>query len=164
MPEENAPSPAAVRAPDSESDPIFGRLEDQIGWYDRKSQSAQRIFTRIKIVEILAAAAIPFLAALSFPRDKLVTAGLGVLITVLEGLLHLKQYQQNWTNYRSTCEALKHEKFVYLAGAGPYMNVPNPRALLAERVESTVSQEHAQWASVQQQAAKTQGNRPGAAA
>ncbi len=157
MTDENAVRPA-VPAPDAQSDPIFGRLEDQIDWYDRKSRSAQRIFKRVKIVEILAAAAIPFLAGLNYPHDKLVTGGLGVIITILEGLLHLNQYQQNWTNYRSTCEALKHEKYVYLAKAGPYATAADPRAMLAERVESTVSQEHAQWASVQQQASKAQGN------
>lgn len=164
MPEDSATSSPAVSLPDPKSDPIFGRLEDQIDWYDRKSRSAQRIFKRIKVVEILAAAMIPFLAALSFRYDNLITAGLGVLITVLEGVLHLNQYQQNWSNYRSTCEALKHEKFVYLAGAGPYRSAPDAHALLAERIESTVSQEHAQWASVQQQAAKTQGNTAGSAA
>ena len=131
MPEQSAAGTASLSVPDPKSDPIFNRLEDQIDWYDRKSRSAQRIFKRIKVIEILAAAAIPFLAALTFPYDKLVTAGLGVLITVLEGLLHLNQYQQNWSNYRSTCEALKHEKFVYLAGAGPYTTVPDRRALRA---------------------------------
>ena len=59
--------------------------------------------------------------------------------------------------YRSTCEALKHEKYVYLASAGPYTNATAAHALLAERIESTVSQEHAQWSSVQQQAAKAEG-------
>jgi uncharacterized protein DUF4231 len=157
MPEANAVQ-AATLSPDPKLDPIYGRLEDQIDWYDRKSRSAQRIFKRVKIVEILGAAAIPFLAGLNYPGDKMVTGGLGVLITILEGLLHLNQYQQNWANYRSTCEALKHEKFVYLAKAGPYATAPDPRALLAERVESTVSQEHAQWASVQQQSSKEQGN------
>lgn len=158
MPEDAAVRSAAIAVPDPKSDPIFGRLEEQIDWYDRKSRSAQRFFKRIKIFEIVAAAAIPFLAGLNYQHDKLVTGGLGVLITILEGLLHLNQYQQNWTNYRSTCEALKHEKYVYLAHAGPYAHAEDPHALLAERIESTVSQEHAQWASVQQQAAKTQGN------
>lgn len=157
MPPDSAAPPTSTTAPDPGTDPIFGRLEDQIDWYDRKSRSAQRKFKRIKVIEILAAAAIPFLAAVGFNQEKLVTAGLGVLITILEGLLHLNQYQQNWTTYRSTCEALKHEKFVYLAKAGPYANAPDPRALLAERVESTVSQEHAQWASVQQQAVNADG-------
>lgn len=138
----------------AESDPIIQRLEDQIAWYDRKSQVNQRSYKRIKIAEIIAAAMIPFLAALSLPHITYVTGALGVLITVLEGMLHLNQYQQNWTAYRSTCESLKHEKFTYLAKAAPYAAVADPHALLAERIESLVSQEHAKWASVQQQELK----------
>ncbi|MGA8531868.1 MAG: DUF4231 domain-containing protein [Acidobacteriaceae bacterium] len=136
------------------NDPIFARLEDQIAWYDRKSLSAQHVFKRIKIIEILSAAMIPFLAAVPFKDDKLVTAGLGVLITILEGILHLNQYQQLWNTYRSTCESLKHEKYTYLGHAGPYAGAADPHALLAERVESLVSQEHAQWTSFQQQSGK----------
>ena len=127
------------------------RLEDQIAWYDRKSQVNQRVYKRIKIVEILAAAVIPFLAAFRLPSVGMVAGGLGMLITVLEGILHLNQYQQNWIAYRSTCESLKHEKYTYLGKASPYANVADPHALLAERIESLVSQEHAKWASVQQQ-------------
>ena len=142
----------------AEIDPVMARLEDQIEWYDRKSLHNQKIYKGIKTVEIIAAALIPFLGAFSkdAPRIVWVSGALGVLITVLEGLLHLNQYQQNWAAYRSTCESLKHEKFVYLARASPYNGIADPRALLAERVESLVSQEHAKWASMQQQAkAKT---------
>ena len=132
----------------------MARLEDQIDWYDRKSCKNQRTFRHIKTTEIIAAALIPFVSVFRFSFVSYATAGLGVLITVLEGMLHLNQYQQNWINYRSTCEELKHEKFVYLGHAGPYAAAADPRALLAERVESLVSQEHAQWASVQQQSGK----------
>src|SRR6266481_2951680 len=137
-----------------EADPVMERIEDQIGWYDRKSLINQQSFKRIKMTEILAAAVIPFLAAFNLPRVGWVTGGLGVLITLLEGMLHLNLYQQNWIAYRSTCESLKHEKYVYLGKAPPYTNVADPHALLAERIESLVSQEHAKWASVQQQEAK----------
>jgi hypothetical protein len=135
----------------ADSDPIMERLEDQLAWYDRKSLVNQRAYKRIKIAEILAAAIIPFLVGSGLPHSNIVTGGLGVLITLLEGLLHLNQYQQNWINYRSTCEALKHEKYTYLGKAAPYANVPDTHALLAERIESLVSQEHAKWASTQQQ-------------
>jgi hypothetical protein len=138
-----------------EIDPIMERLEDQIGWYDRKSITNEQYFKRIKMLEIAAAATIPFLSAFTFSRMMWVTGGLGVLITVLEGMLHLNQYQQNWIAYRSTCESLKHEKYVYLGKASPYAGVADPRALLAERIESLVSQEHAKWASVQQQEPKS---------
>ena len=126
--------------------------------YDRKSLVNQRAYKRIKIAEILAAAMIPFLAGLRVSYTGIVTGGLGVLITVFEALLHLNQYQQNWINYRSTCEALKHEKYTYLGKAAPYANIPDPHALLAERIESLVSQEHAKWASTQQQEPGKQQN------
>jgi Protein of unknown function (DUF4231) len=143
MPPENA---SAV-----DLDPTMARLEDQIAWYDRRSSINQRVYKRMKLVEILAAALIPFLAAWSFPHVLLATAALGLLITVIEGALHLNQYQENWIAYRSTCESLKHEKYAYLGKASPYTSdVADPHALLAERVESLVSQEHAKWASAQQ--------------
>lgn len=108
-------SATVAKLPDS--DPIMERLEDQLAWYERKSTTNQRAYKQIKIVEILAAAIIPFLAALRRTDIGMVTGGLGVLVTVLEGMLHLNQYQQNWINYRSICEALKHEKYTYLGNA-----------------------------------------------
>jgi len=135
----------------SEVDPIMDRLDDQIAWYDRKSGVNQRSFKLIKVVEICSAALIPLVAALNPPHALLVTGGLGAVITVLEGLVQLNQYQQNWIAYRSTCESLKHEKYVYLGKASPYSNAADPHALLAERIESLVSQEHAKWASAQQE-------------
>jgi uncharacterized protein DUF4231 len=138
-------------APSLASDPIIERLEDQIGWYDRKSISNMHWFKRIKITEIVSAAIIPFLAATNVPRVAVATGVLGVLITVFEGMLQLNQFHENWIRYRSTCESLKHEKYIFLANAAPYSNAEKPRALLAERVESLVSQEHAKWATVQQQ-------------
>ena len=113
-----------------------------------------RWFKRLKIMEIVSAAIIPFLAASHLPRAGAATGILGILITVFEGMLQLNQFHENWIRYRSTCEALKHEKYIFLANAAPYSDVEKPRALLAERVESLVSQEHAKWASVQQQAPK----------
>jgi Protein of unknown function (DUF4231) len=132
-------------------DPIIERLEDQISWYDLRSISNMRWYKRLKISEIASAAVIPFLAASNIPRAEIATGALGVLVTVFEGMLQLNQFHENWIRYRSTCESLKHEKYIYLANAGPYANIEKPRALLAERVESLVSQEHAKWATVQQQ-------------
>lgn len=136
------------------TDPIMGRLEDQIAWYDCRSLRNQRTYKQIKVIEILAAAMIPFIAAFSMPHAALVTGSLGVLITVLEGLIHLNQYQQNWTAYRSTCEALRHEKYVYLGKAAPYANTADAYALLAERIESLISQENSKWTSAQSQEGK----------
>jgi len=130
-----------------DTDPIVERLEQQIKWYDDKSLSNQHTFRTFKVVEIISAALIPFLPALPIPspQSTWVTGGLGVLITVIEGLLQLNKYQENWISYRSTCEALKHEKYLYAGNASPYAGAQDAHAMLAERVESLVSQEHAKW-------------------
>ncbi|MGC1903942.1 MAG: DUF4231 domain-containing protein [Candidatus Acidiferrum sp.] len=140
----------------SSSDPIMERLDDQIGWYDKRSRSSMRWFKRLKISEIAFAAVIPLLAASHLAYAAVATGILGVLVTVFEGLLQLNRYHENWIDYRSTCESLKHEKYIYLAGAGPYTGANNARAMLAERVEALVSQEHAKWATVQQQQPQAQ--------
>jgi uncharacterized protein DUF4231 len=137
-------------------DPIMQRLEEQIAWYDTKSASNRRWFKRLKMTEIVAAAFIPFVAASKIPHSEIATGILGVLITVFEGTLQLNQFHENWIEYRATCESLRHEKYMFMAGAGPYTGVENPRALLAERVEALVSQESAKWASMQQQSSKGQ--------
>lgn len=136
----------------SEADPTLERLEDQINWYDRKSNQNHRVYKWLKIIEIVAAALVPLFAGLKMPAA--VTGSLGVLIAALEGLLQLNQYHHNWIAYRSTCETLKHEKYLYLANAGPYSTATAAHALLAERVESLVSQEESKWAAGQEEAAK----------
>jgi hypothetical protein len=140
------------------SDPILQRLEEQISWYDSKSTSNMHWFKRIKITEIVAAAIIPLLAASHFAQAAIITGVLGVVITVFEGMLQLNQYHENWVRYRSTCESLKHEKYIFLGGAAPYGSVEKPLALLAERVESLVSQEHARWESVQREDPKAKSD------
>lgn len=131
--------------------PAWARLEDQIAWYDTKSQYNQRWFKGLKILQIVVAAAIP--VAVGEWSTGLIGAG-GALIVALEGLQQLQQYQQNWTTYRSTAERLKHEKYLFLAEAGPYAGAERPEAMLAERVEGLVSQEHAAWASQQEEATR----------
>jgi len=123
------------------------RLEDQLAWYDAKSLHHKRWYQWLKVCQIIVAAAIPAVVAAGASAG--VAGALGAVVVVLEGLQQLFQFQQNWIAYRSTAEGLKHEKFLYLAAAGPYAGFDGRDRLLAERVESLVSQEHAAWAEVQ---------------
>lgn len=136
------------------ADLTLDRLEEQIQWYDQRSKRNQRLFKWLKWVQIVAAAIIPFAAGIG--AHAVVTGGLGVLIVVVEGLQQLNQYDHNWISYRSTCEELKHEKYLYHAKAGPYVTAAavDSHALLAERVETLVSREHAKWVSTLEQAVK----------
>jgi hypothetical protein len=48
----------------------LSRLDDQIAWYDRKSQHSRRWFKRLKVSQIVTAAAIPVAAASSRPAVR----------------------------------------------------------------------------------------------
>lgn len=136
----------------TEPDSGYTRLEQQIAWYDRKSGEAQRYYKWGKYAVIVASASISIVALLGW---KIVTAVLGALIAVLEGMQHINQWQHNWITYRSTCEALRHEKYTYLERADPYEggSETEARKLLVERVESLISTEHSKWIASQEKAA-----------
>ena len=138
--------PLNATAPSDDS--TVSRLEDQIAWYDAKSGENQRRFKVLKGIQLISAAAIPVVA--SFNADPAIAAVLGGLIVVVEGFQQLNQYQQNWALYRSNAEALKHEKFLFLARAGPYAHSKNGVSLLADRIEGLISQEHAKWVSARE--------------
>jgi Protein of unknown function (DUF4231) len=142
-----------VSSPDEHS-VSRARLEDQLAWYDRKSVDCARRFKVLKGAEMIAAAAIPVVAVEHTPA--ITAAVLGALVLLVEGFLQLNQYQQNWITYRATAEALKHEKFLYLARADVYAHARHPDALLAERIERLISQEHARWETARRQTEEPQ--------
>ena len=69
--------------PAEAEDPTWGRLEDQIGWYSRKSVENQRLYKWLQLLEIAVAASLPVVAAVHSP--VWVTGALAAVIVVLEG-------------------------------------------------------------------------------
>ncbi|WP_024805171.1 DUF4231 domain-containing protein [Nocardia sp. BMG51109] len=124
------------------ADVAWARLTDQLEWYDTKSVGAQRAYKRLKLAQLVVAATVPVVAAFHFSSG--LTATLAALVVVGEGAQQLFQWHTNWLLYRSTAEALKHEKYLYLASVGEYSN-SHKAAVLLERVEAIVSNEHRRW-------------------
>ena len=128
---------------------ISDRLDDQIGWYDRKSLSNQNWYRGLRMVQVLAAALIPFLTAY-LPPDKSTTqlfvGLLGVAIAIVTATLDLWRCQEHWIQYRTTCESLKKEKILFLTESEPYGDdaATNFR-LLVHRAETLISKENSNW-------------------
>ena len=137
------------------SGPTWERLEDQLGWYGHKSSVAQRMYKRVKLGQLIVGAAVPVVAGLQV--SAALTATLAASVVVAEGAQQLYQWQTNWVQYRSTAEALKHEKYLYLAATGPYSGDDRNR-VLAERLEGLVSQEHAKWTEARREEKLTSRN------
>lgn len=131
------------------SHPAWIRLESEISWYDHKSTSCQSRYKCLKFAQMSLAVAIPVFGALSWDYSRIMTSISGALIAVLEGVQHMNQYSTLWISYRATTERLKHEKFLFLSGAGSYKHRENEERLilLSERTEELVSTEQKNWFS-----------------
>jgi len=122
------------------------RLDDQIGWYDRKSCWNQRLHKRLRLLEVVAASSIPFLtgfiAQYSFMTH--VVAVVGVAVAVISGAFALFKFQENWIEYRTTAETLKQQKYLFITQTSPY-DGEGAFHTLVETVEGLISQENSKW-------------------
>ena len=131
------------------NDYIAERLDDQVAWYDRKSLLNQKRYKTLRMTQFLAAALIPFMTTYLAPEQptiKLLVGLLGVTVAVITATLDLFRFQEHWIGYRTTCESLKKEKYLFLTESEPYATdrTTNYR-LLVQRSEALISRENSHW-------------------
>ena len=142
------------------NDYLTDRVDNQIDWYDKKSSWNQRLYKRLQILQIAAAASIPIFAGFITPEAtdmKHVVASIGALIAIISGILSLYKFQENWIQYRTVSESLKHQKYLFLTKTYPY-HTEDAYHVLVETVENLIAQENSKWSQYIQQKEKTEGN------
>jgi len=137
------------------------RYQDQIDWYDRKAARNQTIYRKLQWSVVVLAAITPVLIELDL--DDLIIEGLGhaptltsAIVAILTAGLSTFKYQENWINYRTTCETLRKERHFYDAGVGDYRTTDDREALFVDRVESLISRENTMWVSAHKTETKTE--------
>lgn len=125
---------------------ITSRVDDQINWYDKNSKSSQLKFKSLRIIEVICAALIPLIAGFNLLGclSILSVSILGIVIAICAALIGIGNYQENWIEYRTTCESLRHEKFLFLTKAQPY-DLEGAFGLFVQRVEGMISKENSAW-------------------
>ena len=124
---------------------IKDRVEDQIVWYDRKSGLNKMWFIILQIATLVASASVPVFTIFSTEMcARLTVAILGSVTAIFTGIVSLYQFREHWIEYRTTAESLKHEKYMYQTGTGPYVE-DGAFSILVERIEALVSQENTAW-------------------
>jgi hypothetical protein len=153
---------ATAKAQEPKLPPLWERLNDEIAWYDRKASKAQQSYKAAKITIIVLALALPVIAeygeipGFHDSRALLVAIAAGGIL-LLEGLQQVNKWQENWILYRSTCENLRNERHLFFEKAGPYANLKPHEAqrLLAERMGTMTTAEHAKWIQTRHQKGET---------
>lgn len=127
---------------------INGRYKNQIVWYDKKAIRHHGAYQIFQWATIILSAFTPILIVIAVLGDILsiwISVGIAVLVAISTTALKTFKYQENWINYRTTCETLRKEKHFYDAGIQGYDTVEDKEALFVERVESLISRENTLW-------------------
>ncbi len=127
---------------------LVDRVDDQINWLSAKAAFNQTRYKRLRVLQLLCSASIPFLVATISDNTgplKWIAGGLGVIVTIAEGLQALYKYHELWLQYRGTSEALKREKMLFLSGSGRYGGAENAFSAFVVEVENILANENTQW-------------------
>ena len=83
------------------------RYEDQIDWYDKKSIWNQKLYRYFQWSVIILAAITPVLVAIECELTRWLAVIIAALVAIGTSILKTFKYQENWINYRTTCETVK---------------------------------------------------------
>lgn len=127
------------------NDYLKNRYEKEITWYDRSASWNHKAYQVSHWMTIFFAALTPILIVVGEGWVEWIAVASAILIAIATGALKAFKYQENWINYRTTCETLRKEIHFYKAQTQGYDNVENREALFVERVESLISRENTLW-------------------
>ena len=122
------------------------RYYPQIDWYDKKAVQNKHKYTMLQWGLIILSAITPIIIALDLvkPIPIIISSFVAILTTGIKTF----KFQENWINYRTTCETLKKEIHFYNSGTNEYANVKDKEAKFVERVESLISRENTLWLTI----------------
>lgn len=127
---------------------LIDRVDNQINWYDKKSTTAQKFYKLYQIIEIILAALIPLFSgyATVCPLIPIIIGIFGATIAVIEAITKLYKFHENWIQYRSTCELLRYQKYLYITGSAPYnKDEETIDNIFVRNIENIISSENNQW-------------------
>jgi uncharacterized membrane protein YdbT with pleckstrin-like domain len=127
------------------------RYEKEIKYYDDRSKWNHSAFQVSQWTVIIFSAITPALVVVSTGWIRWVTVCVAIIVAIASGALRAFKYQENWVNYRTTCETLRKEISYFTAEVQGYERVEDKQALFVERIESLISRENTLWISTHQE-------------
>lgn len=125
---------------------IEERLNPEIKWYSSKSSVNQKRYKICQVSEIILATLIPLLS--SYASNKyiaLIVGVFGAIIAIIESISKLYKFHENWIQYRTTAEMLKHEKYLFITHSRPYCSEETINNIFIQNIEEIISSESKSW-------------------
>ncbi len=124
---------------------IAERVNDAIAWYDKSADKQKKLYLRMRATTVIGGAIVPVLVNVNIPYIDIATTIISLIVVLLVSLESVYHYREQWTNYRSTEQSLRHEYFLFTSKGGLYATKNRAAAYqhFVERVEELISSENA---------------------
>lgn len=74
---------------------------------------------------------------------------MGAIIAIIESVTKLFKWHENWIEYRTTCELLRYQKYLYLTKSAPYNVEPETiDNIFVRNIENIISSENNKWKNI----------------
>jgi len=134
---------------------LLQRWQTQRDYYSKQSARNKRWHQGLQLFIAVGAIAVPII--LNIPEiPKQIPTILSGLVAGAAALENVYRFGDNWRNFRQTLEALKRERALFDASAGPYRDSENAFTLFVERVESLTSEETMRYFPKERERAQVQ--------
>ncbi len=131
---------------------IRSRIEDQIAYYESKSQYNKKIYYATSILAVVTSALVPVVSVF-MPSDivpKLIITLLSATTTILTSLQVLFNAKDLWTKYRFNASRLTACLHQYYSHSGPFAGHSEEEAfqLLVQMSEAQMEDENKGWGTM----------------
>lgn len=116
------------------------RVDDQYGWFEKKS-SRNQLWYKLLNFSVIALTAVMPLAIVYCPcLAKWASAACAVML----GAVNFFKFEEKWKIYRATAETIKRERLLFINEAGKYKE-GNADELFIEIIESIIAESNSDW-------------------
>lgn len=123
---------------------IQKRYKHQLEWLNGKAKLYKVVYAFGSGTVIVFSAIIPVLIQVS-DKTRCLASVLSIIVAIIGGLLSRFAPYRLWQQYRITAETLVAEFWSYKSHVGDYKSAVDADELFAERVQSILKAEHADW-------------------
>lgn len=124
---------------------LKNRYNQQIDYYNKAAIRNHRAYTILQFTLIILSAITPVLIVIGGESGRWLAVLVSAIVAITASTLKVFKFQENWINYRTTCETLRKEFHYFQARIYDYENVDDPEAVFVDRVETLISREHTLW-------------------
>jgi len=111
----------------------------------KKTLKNQRLYRFFQWSVIILAAIVPVFVLVGGTIERWLAAVSSFFVSVGTASNKTFKFQEKWIDYRTTCETLKKEIYLFRARINEYKDYDDPMALFVSRVEALISRENTLW-------------------